>query len=226
MRMRKRFTALVGFLMALSLFSTGFATTMTFYPMSNVSSSGKVQKPTIGADGSYTVGVGYFGIAWNKDGDAIKGTKISYDSVTSAGNTQYSFRNTTLSAQITVDKAVRESRKLAQYNSDCLVVQAKLTNETLEGWKGKNFNYSKAATVGLTDGTVFEKVAVTHEGQTLTMRIPIAMIYRLAAAQKGAPATTILAISLEFEDNGVSSDNVKVIGDDNITFKMATDYIS
>ena len=221
MRMRKRLTALTGFLMALSIFSTGFAATMTFYPIWSLSSpsTGAVQTPEIGVDGSYTVGVDDFGIAWNKDGDAIKGTKFSCDSVTSAGTTINSFRNTTLSVQINVEKATRESLRLVQYNSDCLVVQA-----TVGTWD--KFAAPATATVALTDGTVFEKVKVDTADGVSTMRIPIAMIYRLAAAQKGSPATSTLAISLEFEDQGVESDTIASICETNVTFKMATDYIS
>ena len=228
MKMRKRFITLVGWLMAISLFSTGFATTITFYHPPAVATAGQsITPPTIQTHA--TINPSYFGILWNMSGNEIVGTKFAYNSVTTAtGGTQYSFRSTKLSVRIEVNNATRTTRLPAHYNSDCLVVQATIDGD-ITSWAGvANFSAPVMATIGLTDGTVFEKVAVTNKISYLEMRIPIAMIYRLAAAQKGATSSNIstLAISMEFADNGVASADVAAICGANVTFKMYTDYIS
>ena len=221
MRMRKRFTTLVGWLMALSLFSTGFATTLILHPITKTATppTGSVLPPTVN---TYTVGPADFGISWNMDSTTtIVGEKLSYNTVTTAtAGSHYSFRNTTLSAELTVDNGVRKDA--TNYQSDVLVIQ--VTGADFGTWSNYGFTPPTVASIGLLDDTVFEKVAVTTSGSTMTIKVPIAMIYRLAAAQKGTPTLGSLALRFEFTDAGVTSDNVKSICETSLTFKMSTAY--
>ena len=254
MKMRKRFATLVAWLMLLSLFTTGYATTITLYPptiTNNITPPGTVSGPTIG--NNHQIGPDYFGVSWKMSGNNIEGSKFSYDEVWDTVNgSKYSYRNTSLSVRLNVLNSVRTSRELQHYNSDCLVIHAIISNVSTDTanpgvtrWNDNCFEYFRvptAATVGVSDGTVFEKVPVTVSDDTLVMRIPIAMLYRLAAAQKGATSTntSTLAVWLEFDELPVSptvtnyetvlatkNANIEKLcnpAKTSISFKMATDY--
>ena len=237
--MRKRFTTLICVLMGLSLFCTGFAASIVFYPRytDSVSADGPFfSKPTVEL---LELDPSEFGIAWKTTNGSINGQAFSCVSATVASGTSYTFRSKTLSAEITVDNTKRQ----ANYVGDCLVMQVELgkyddVQQRFTDWKtNSNFSAPAVATVGLSDGTVYEKVSVStvNYGKALEMRIPMAMIYRLAAAQKGATATSgisTLAITLEFEagvpaadENGViDTSYVNTVCNTPITFSMRTDY--
>ena len=225
---RRMINTLVGWLMLVSLFCTGFAATITLHPPTSPSVTGNVSAYGPSEE-TLLIDPAYYGISWKNpsyieatdgeykkatdgtyvpiaDGESVAkryklevtGQKLSYKATTAGTNTVYAFKSKTLSAQININR----SKMNEHLKSNDYWNDSLLLNLEIRGFTlsdTSGLRIPSVATVGLPDESYEERVGVTQKSDgTLEIKIAISTLYSLAGFYKTTSATEI-PIAIRFE---------------------------